>query len=47
MGRSLLIRDWKLVSSDISMGQIDVLSGGLKADECPSKNEIRSEPLLG
>ncbi|MCI13202.1 hypothetical protein A2U01_0034318 [Trifolium medium] len=35
-----------LVSSDISMGRVDVLSGGLEADECLSKNEIRIRPLL-
>ncbi|MCI81666.1 hypothetical protein A2U01_0102940, partial [Trifolium medium] len=45
MGRSLLFRDRKLVSSDISMGQVDVFSGGLEADERLSKNEIRSKPL--
>ncbi|MCI53302.1 hypothetical protein A2U01_0074548, partial [Trifolium medium] len=41
MGRSLLIRDRKLVSSGISMGQVDVFSGGLKAVEFISKNGIR------
>ncbi|MCI79148.1 hypothetical protein A2U01_0100419, partial [Trifolium medium] len=30
MDRSLLIRDWELVSSDISMGRVDVFSGGLE-----------------
>jgi hypothetical protein len=29
------------------MGRVDVLSGGLEADECLFKNEIRSGPLLG
>jgi hypothetical protein len=47
MGRSLLIRDRELVSSGISMGWICVICGGLKADECLSKNEIRNRPLLG
>ncbi|PNX86825.1 hypothetical protein L195_g042907, partial [Trifolium pratense] len=41
MGRSLLIRDRELVSSDIFMSQVDVFSGGLKTEECHSKNEIR------
>ncbi|MCI60673.1 hypothetical protein A2U01_0081929, partial [Trifolium medium] len=45
--RSLLIRDRELVSSDISMGRVAVLSGGLGAEECLSKNEIRNRPLLG
>ncbi|PNX67230.1 hypothetical protein L195_g055517 [Trifolium pratense] len=39
----MLIRDRGLVSSGISMGQVDVLSGGLEAMECPSKNGIRSD----
>ncbi|MCI25827.1 hypothetical protein A2U01_0047018, partial [Trifolium medium] len=46
MGRSLLIRDRELESSGVSMGQVDVCFGGLKAKECLSKNEIRSVPLL-
>ncbi|MCI74562.1 hypothetical protein A2U01_0095826, partial [Trifolium medium] len=29
------------------MDRVDVFSGSLEADECPSKNEIRSGPLLG
>jgi hypothetical protein len=28
------------------MSRIDVFSGGLKAEECLFKNEIRSGPLL-
>ncbi|MCI79504.1 hypothetical protein A2U01_0100775, partial [Trifolium medium] len=46
MGRSLLIRDRELVSSGFSMGPVDVFSGGLEAEECLSKNEIRYGPLL-
>ncbi|MCI62800.1 hypothetical protein A2U01_0084057, partial [Trifolium medium] len=46
MGRSFLIRDRELVSSDFSMDQIDVFSGSLEADECLYKNEIRNGPLL-
>ncbi|MCI58245.1 hypothetical protein A2U01_0079499, partial [Trifolium medium] len=30
----------------IFMGQVDGFFGGLEVVECPSKNEIRSEPLL-
>ncbi|MCH83670.1 hypothetical protein A2U01_0004496, partial [Trifolium medium] len=33
--------------SGVFMGWVDVFSGGLKAEECPSKNGIRSVPLLG
>jgi hypothetical protein len=44
--RPLLIRDRKLVSSDISLSRVGVFSGGLEADECFSKNKIRSVPLL-
>ncbi|MCH86766.1 hypothetical protein A2U01_0007626, partial [Trifolium medium] len=40
-----LVRE--LVSSDMSMGQVVVLSGGLKAKEFISKNGIRNRPLLG
>ncbi|MCI14954.1 hypothetical protein A2U01_0036089, partial [Trifolium medium] len=47
MSRSLLIRDWELVSSDIFMGWVNVFSDGLEAEECLSKNEIRSGTLLG
>jgi hypothetical protein len=46
MGRSLLIRNRELKSSGISSGRIDVCSGGLEAEECLSKNGIRSEPLF-
>jgi hypothetical protein len=35
------------VSSDIFLGRVGVLSGGLEVVECPFKNGIRSEPLLG
>jgi hypothetical protein len=41
MGRSLLIRDPELVSSDIFFGRIVVFSGGLEVEEYISKNEIR------
>ncbi|MCI94055.1 hypothetical protein A2U01_0115353, partial [Trifolium medium] len=37
----------ELVSSGISMGRGVVFSGGLEAEECLSKNEIKSGPLLG
>jgi hypothetical protein len=47
IGRTLLIRVRGLVSSSVFMGRIDVFFGGLKADECLSKNEIRIRPLLG
>jgi hypothetical protein len=47
MVRSLLIRDQELVSNDIFMRRVDVFSSGLEADECQSKNEIRSELLVG
>jgi hypothetical protein len=46
MGRSLMIRDRELVSSDIFMGRV-VFSDNLKTMECLSKNGIRSRPLLG
>jgi hypothetical protein len=46
MGRSLLIRDRELESSDILLGRVGVFSGSLEAVECPFKNEIRSGPLL-
>jgi ATP-dependent Zn protease len=42
MGRSLLIRDQKLVFSCVFIGRLDVFFGGLKAEECLFKNEIRS-----
>jgi hypothetical protein len=42
-----LIRDWKLVSSGVFLGWVDVFSGGLEVDEYLSKNVIRSKPLLG
>jgi hypothetical protein len=41
MGRLILIRDRKLESTDIFVGQVDVLFGGLEAEECPSKYEIK------
>ncbi|MCI37606.1 hypothetical protein A2U01_0058830, partial [Trifolium medium] len=41
MGRSLLIQDRELESSGILMGRVEVFFGGLEAEECPSKNEIR------
>ncbi|KAK2394407.1 hypothetical protein QL285_056243 [Trifolium repens] len=49
MGRSLLIRDRELVSTDIFMGWVLGLlfSGSLEADERLSKYEIRSRPHLG
>ncbi|MCI91709.1 hypothetical protein A2U01_0113003, partial [Trifolium medium] len=46
MGRSLLIRDRELESRGIFMGRVDGFFGGLEAEECHSKNGIRSEPLL-
>ncbi|MCI65040.1 hypothetical protein A2U01_0086298 [Trifolium medium] len=46
MGRSLLIRDRELVSSGVFMGWVDVFSCGMEADDCLSKNEIRSGHLL-
>ncbi|MCI52329.1 hypothetical protein A2U01_0073573, partial [Trifolium medium] len=46
MGRPLLIRDRKLVSSGISTRRVAVFSDGLEAYERLSKNEIRSVPLL-
>jgi hypothetical protein len=46
VSRQFLIRDQELVSSGISMGRIDVLSGDLEADECLSKNELRSVHLI-
>ncbi|MCI26157.1 hypothetical protein A2U01_0047352, partial [Trifolium medium] len=42
----LLIRDRELESNDIFSGRVDVSSGSLEAEECLSKNEIRSIPLL-
>jgi hypothetical protein len=42
-----LIRDRDLASSDTLLGRVGVFFGGLEAVECPSKNEIRSESLLG
>ncbi|MCI41868.1 hypothetical protein A2U01_0063102, partial [Trifolium medium] len=47
MGQSLLIRDRELESSGFFSGRVDICSGGLKAYECLSKNEIRIRPLLG
>jgi hypothetical protein len=47
MGRSLLIRDRKSESTGIFVSRVDVFFGGLEAEECPSKNEIRCGPLLG
>jgi hypothetical protein len=46
MGRSFFIRDRELAFSDMFLGWVDGFwwSG---ANECSSKNEIRSEPLLG
>ncbi|MCI01121.1 hypothetical protein A2U01_0022145, partial [Trifolium medium] len=41
----LICLDRELVSSGISMGWIDVFSGGLVAKECLSENKIRSGPL--
>jgi hypothetical protein len=35
------------VSSDISIGRVDVFSGGLEAEECLSRHEIISRPLFG
>jgi hypothetical protein len=46
MGRSLLIRDWKFESCGILLGRVGVFSVGLEVVECPSKNVIRSRPLL-
>jgi hypothetical protein len=41
--------DWdqELVSIGIFMGRNNVFSGGLEVEECLSKNEIISGPLLG
>jgi hypothetical protein len=47
MGRSLLIRDRKLVSNDISVGRVAVFFGGRKLKSVFSKNGIKSGPLLG
>jgi hypothetical protein len=47
MSRSLLIRGRELESSYIFSGWVGVWYGGLEADECFSKNEIISWPLLG
>jgi hypothetical protein len=47
MGRSFLLRDRELASSDIFLGRVGVLSGGMEVVECLSKNEIRFRPLLG
>jgi hypothetical protein len=47
MGQALLIQVQKLVSNDVCMGWVDVFSGGLEDEECLSKNEISSRPLLG
>jgi hypothetical protein len=47
MGRSLLIRDRELEFSDIFMGRADVFAGGMTAEECLSKNEIRNKLPLG
>jgi hypothetical protein len=41
MGRSLLIRDRKLESNGIFVGQVNVFFGGLEAEGSPSKNGIR------
>jgi hypothetical protein len=35
------------MSSGVFIGRVDVFSGGIKAEKCLSKNEIRSGPLLG
>jgi hypothetical protein len=45
MGRLFFIRDWELISSNISMDCVDVLSGDLKDDEYLFKNDIRNGPL--
>jgi hypothetical protein len=45
MGRSLFIRDRELKFSDIFLGRVDGL-WWYGVEERPSKNEIRSEPLL-
>jgi hypothetical protein len=47
MGRSFLLRDRELASSDIFLGRVGVLSGGMEVVECLSKNGIRFRPLLG
>jgi hypothetical protein len=47
MGRSLLIRDRKLVSSNCFMGRVDVVFSGLEAERRLSKNGIRSGSLSG
>jgi hypothetical protein len=41
MGRSLLIRDRELESSDVFMGQVDVISGSLAIVKGLSMYEIR------
>jgi hypothetical protein len=45
MRRLFFIRDWELISSSIFTDCVDVLSGGLKDDECLFKNDIRNGPL--
>jgi hypothetical protein len=45
MGRSILIRDRELVSSNYFIGWVDKFSG-LEVERCLSKNEIKSESLL-
>jgi hypothetical protein len=47
MGRTLLIRVRKLVSSGVSTGWICVFSSGQITEECLSKNDIRSRLILG
>jgi hypothetical protein len=47
MGRSILIRDRDFEFSGVFLGQVDVLSGGLKVEKYISKYVIRSRLLLG